>query len=194
HVRFNIDDTFRYDHESSNDGMAEHSTDAAQSAIQFIKEHTRQFEGRLKTAYVCDSGSWPHNSWHCPSEFQTKLARALPPLHKPTTLSPANWMQFSAHPLSTDLGHSKTVSNGPLRRRGCRIDIISLLSAAIMDDKGAVLQKTARSPRLLLKQQHGLVPITSVYIRITEDFGSAENIDDIAFGFSQTLETLTVNF
>ncbi|KAG0211247.1 hypothetical protein BGX33_004426 [Mortierella sp. NVP41] len=92
------------------------------------------------------------------------------------------------------LRRSKTVSNGPLRRRGCRIDIISLLSAAIMDDKGAVLQKTARSPRLLLKQQHGLVPITSVYIRITEDFGSAENIDDIAFGFSQTLETLTVNF
>lgn len=92
-----------------------------QEVIQFIKELTRLFPGTLKTAMFSDAELWPWLHQSFPEETQFEVFRLLPPLVRPTKLTPVNWLQFVAHPLTTDLGAVKEIapqeSNSDLFRR-----------------------------------------------------------------------------
>ncbi|KAF9902302.1 hypothetical protein EC991_005042 [Linnemannia zychae] len=68
----------------------------------------------------------------------------------------------------------------------------AMLDRLCRNGKGGQLlfQKSAASSHLASNQStHGLVPLSSIHI---DEFSTVEEIDDIVFAFSQTLESLTV--
>ncbi|KAF9151518.1 hypothetical protein BG015_006563 [Linnemannia schmuckeri] len=195
--------------------------------VRFVEALTRLFPGTVKTATFSDAGLWPWIRQVFPEETQFEVFRLLPPLVRPTTLMPLNWLQFTAHPLETDLGQVKEIkfkktvkdSFGRLREKReflqrCRtlmlLDIPSLgqgsFAWAVQEKRnldafnnntstGSGQGQGQGSATLLLDMdrpayiKHGLVPLENVEIReFREPF--TDEVDDIAFAFSQTLTRL----
>ena len=72
--------------------------------VRFVEELTGYFPGSVRTAMFSDGGLWLWIRQSFPDEIQFEVFQLLPPLVRPTQLTPFNWLQFAAHPLETDLG------------------------------------------------------------------------------------------
>ncbi|KAF9079965.1 hypothetical protein BGX23_002886 [Mortierella sp. AD031] len=226
HVRFRLDEAFDYGPREATTLDAEFTRatrmrkdKVMQDLVRFVREHCQHFKGTIKTATFSDSGLWPWIHQSFPEEIQFKVFQILPPLHKPKELLRSNWLQFTAHPLSTDLGQLKQIAHrrtvGPsfdrLREnkqflQSCRtlnhLDIPSLGQGSfnwaaqekrIMDGLDSALAggqgTTLLDPDRPACLQHGLVPLEYVEIREYKE-PFTDEVDDIAFGFSRTLTKL----
>ncbi|KAG0068340.1 hypothetical protein BGZ89_004911 [Linnemannia elongata] len=90
----------------------EHWDAVKRDVVRFVEELTRNFPGSLKTAMFTDAGFWPWIQQSFPGDVQFEVFRLLPPLVRPTQLTPFNWLQFAAHPLETDLEQVKEFNPG----------------------------------------------------------------------------------
>ncbi|KAG0063038.1 hypothetical protein BGZ90_002852 [Linnemannia elongata] len=90
----------------------EHKDAVKRDVVRFVEELTRNFPGSLKTVMFTDAGFWPWIQQSFPDEVQFEVFRLLPPLVRPTQLTPFNWLQFAAHPLETDLEQVKEFNPG----------------------------------------------------------------------------------
>ncbi|KAG0297194.1 hypothetical protein BGZ96_007403 [Linnemannia gamsii] len=202
--------------------MAKERKDAVmQEVIQFVKELTRLFPETIKTAMFSDAELWPWLHQSFPEKIQVEVFQLLPPLGRPTTLSPINWFQVAAHPLTTNLGAvkrliSRTIGVIPLgdyQRTKCRaLTFLTIPSFGKGSFAWAVQEKRElnalkinnsniyglRSTALLLDTkrpayvQHGLDPLERVGIAaFLEPF--TDEVDDIAYAFSETLVALVAH-
>lgn len=81
----------------------ERKDEVMRDVVRFVEELTGHFPGTVKTAMFSDAGLWPWIRQSFSEEIQFEVAQLLPPLVRPTQLTPFNWLQFVAHPLETDL-------------------------------------------------------------------------------------------
>ncbi|KAF9100089.1 hypothetical protein BGX23_006053 [Mortierella sp. AD031] len=151
-----------------------------------------------------------------PDETQLEIFRMLPMLDRPRLLNWVNWVQFLAHLPSTDLGHVQEIDIaipvgverdriiGPRdllqRCRSLKRLTINALGQGLF--KWAVEEKRitdrigssgvidSRSNDRPLYVRHGLVPLEEVYVE-ESDVPFTDEINDIAFAFSQSLQKLT---
>ncbi|KAF9908948.1 hypothetical protein EC991_009248 [Linnemannia zychae] len=244
HVWFRIDEAFDFENiyvrtQNTNDATPEtveftrknkERKDAVmKDVVRFVREHCRHFPGGvLKTARFSDAGLWPWIRHSVPEEIQFEIFQLLPPLHRPTKLAPPNWLQFTAHPLTTDLRHvkgieyKKTVSGSFERLReshlflqNCRTLNVLIIPSLGQGSFAWAVQEKLDLDKLNLNisgqrqghrqettavslssssgrpahVQYGLVPLETVEIReFREPF--TDEVDDIAFAFSQTLKHL----
>lgn len=210
HVRFNVDNTTVY--HFNTDGtlfqlIGEHKNNSAQAMIAFVKEHQRMFKDRLKVVSINDVGNWHMSSRLCSKNIQMEVARAAPPLSRPRHLTAVNWDQFAAHPHSTELAYVREIRcrlpvrewfDGPVdiqeMLRRCRslqtLDVASLgrdaFKWAVRDRKFQDEQDPSASRQI---QPTPLPPLATVTI---DNFDTVEEINDLAFAFSQTLQSFVV--
>ncbi|KAF9900961.1 hypothetical protein EC991_006709 [Linnemannia zychae] len=190
-----------------------------QDIVHFVEEHTRLFAGRLKCVRGLSSQVWPGVCYNITTSAQHQIFSLLPPF-TPTLISNNNWDQFMTHPLTTNLSevqsiwglssaqwHQATRENLQILQR-CRslkeINTVSIgrgsfawaveekktrlrkhgAGSADSSDGGQVSQSTPTAP------DADLVPLEEVvmfgYHSLTDE------IDDIAYAFSQTLKRLIV--
>ncbi|KAG0287740.1 hypothetical protein BGZ96_008370 [Linnemannia gamsii] len=162
--------------------------------IEFVKEHSRLFPVQLRTATCPPEDIWPAMYTICPNEVLLELCSILPPLSRPDFLGDENWMQFVAHPLTTDLRSVVDISRlgeGAFKWavQEKRIKDGSVASAALLAKEETEHEDKGES--LALLQEFGLVPLTSVNIK-EDDVPITDEVDDIAYAFSETLQSLTV--
>ncbi|KAF8937733.1 hypothetical protein BGZ47_008877 [Haplosporangium gracile] len=191
------------------------------TAVAFVKEHVRLFPDRLKTATLSERPSWDGPPRDGRQEVQFEILQILPPLHGITQLTRSNLRQFQAHPLATDVSRVILISTeskgwidnyGQLFQR-CRslrtLDEVmpgkgtfkwavkekqrmeGVRSLTIDDNQGGLSQGSLR----LATVHQRLVPLASVVLREADERTIAtDELDDIAFAFSRTLESVSVHF
>ncbi|KAF9909875.1 hypothetical protein EC991_007865 [Linnemannia zychae] len=216
HIRFYADDIHRLRHFPTDEFAIQSQVRMKQDVstmLEFIKEHIRLFQGRLKSVqFYCNySKSNPRlMETRFPLEIQQDIFRLLPPLQEVTSLGPHNWMHFEFHPFSAKLDHVVMMTGlsppGECFRIFCEhrellqrcrslktLEMTSLgqgcFNWGVQEKNGMVESGIDNGEGENTHRQ--LVPLTNV--KITE--GSApftDEIDDIAIAFSQTLKRLTV--
>ncbi|KAG0367339.1 hypothetical protein BGX24_003277 [Mortierella sp. AD032] len=191
-----------------------------QELVRFVEEHTRIFKGRLKTAQGFDGVRWPRVLNTISESALRQINRLLPPLYKPTSITNKNWARLMEHPLATDLSDVRHISgvkpaqwhhtireNFQILQR-CRslkyLDILSIgresFAWAVQEKRRSLCMPGSRSVDCS-GGEHGsqsspdtepleLVPLENVmmygYDALTDE------VDDIAYAFSQTLRRLIV--
>ncbi|KAG0210523.1 hypothetical protein BGX33_004840 [Mortierella sp. NVP41] len=82
---------------------------AVRSMLDFVKDHARLFQGRLKNVVTSDCGFGRWGSRLCLGQILQEIYWVLPPIHPPTSLDQHNWPRVSVHPLSTDLSRVRLI-------------------------------------------------------------------------------------
>ncbi|KAF9924661.1 hypothetical protein FBU30_005405 [Linnemannia zychae] len=82
-----------------------HNDEVIQDMIRFVQEHARLFVGQLKSVECLAGYMWEKLDQEYANHIRLEIYRLLPPLPMPICLDKYNWMQFCAHPQSTDLSH-----------------------------------------------------------------------------------------
>ncbi|KAF9127629.1 hypothetical protein BGW39_005754 [Mortierella sp. 14UC] len=180
------------------------SKDLYQSVAQFVENHARLFQGRLKAVTFTDSGLWPNIEQSCPEATRREIIRLLPPLHNPRSLDDTNLVTLAAHLDSTDLTNVARIFNlqGPdywfhiLRDSPQFLQRCRSLKELFMEPLGqgafawAVQEKCAflsgQGPYL----EHELISLERISIHESEDALLTTELDDIAVAFSETLESI----
>jgi hypothetical protein len=184
-----------------------------ETMVKFVREHTRIHKGILRHA-ICE------NVYHlqgtrvfcqiCPEEYQMALLDCLPPLYNPKVLDTDNLRQFAFKFQETNLAFVKEFENvfadeqtmdfletkGPFLHR-CRslrkVDIVTFSDQDLFE--WAVQEKQEFD--LLLSRgevpETPLVPVEHVNIQFDRE-GYGPQIDSIAHGFGNTLDTLSVEW
>ncbi|KAF9144429.1 hypothetical protein BG015_000117 [Linnemannia schmuckeri] len=197
------------------------SIDRESTTVAFVKEHVRLFPGRLRTATLFEQASWGGPPKDGRQETQFEIFQILPPLHGITQLTHSNLRQFQAHPLVTDVSRVVLIGTGSKnwvddygqlfqRCRSLRtLDEVMpgkgtfkwaveekqwmerVGSNTIDDNQGGLSEDSLR----LATVHRGLVPLANVVLRETDETTIAtDELDDIAFAFSQTLESVSAHF
>ncbi|KAG0210520.1 hypothetical protein BGX33_004837 [Mortierella sp. NVP41] len=244
HLRFSLDVVASYDYYYDEDDEDDNGNDIisaefrialqarraelSQAMVQFVKDHTRLFPGRLRTVASSDSEMWPDLKQACPEETELEILQMLPPLKKPTSLTTENSLHFSVHLKSTDLCHVREIPDfhsssfnpwfGTLRDNRQFLQRCRALRSLSMDTLGQGTFKWAVQEKRELEDlgnnttsnihkrgqgilsleelrpaylKHGLVPLEDVCISEVDE-PLTDEIDDVAFAFSQTLQSFIV--
>ncbi|KAG0063257.1 hypothetical protein BGZ89_009997 [Linnemannia elongata] len=170
---------------------------AMRTLVQFVEDHIRLFPGRLRAVNIHDSPMWPRSHSTNFEDVELQIYPQLPPMPPPTVLNRHNWMRLMNHPLATNLRHVETIVvdneqwQGPVYEysqllRRCR-NLKSLEMTPLSKDsfKWAVQEKA------LLSESDSQVPLRRVHIQDYHSF--TDEIDDIAFAFSNTLYFIRVD-
>ncbi|KAG0377820.1 hypothetical protein BGX24_005373 [Mortierella sp. AD032] len=189
-------------------------------AVEFVQEHTRIFPALLKTAVFSDGDFWIDIDDRRREETELKVFQILPPLTGVTSLTHHNLPAYLAHPLSTDLSHVKDIILGPKDKvddcvgllQRCRslkslnIDAIGkgAFKWAVEAKRRVEAQTRVNSARgdhnVFTKQgkelitQHELAPLAKIAIREDKGVLHTDELDDIAFAYSSTLEKISAFF
>ncbi|KAG0311631.1 hypothetical protein BGZ97_011732 [Linnemannia gamsii] len=192
------------------------------TTVVFVKEHARLFPGRLKTATISERLRWGDSFNDGRQEAQFEIFQILPPLHGIKELTGCYWPRFLAHPLTTDVSRLEMISNTPKDRIDLYGQILPRCRSlrgldTTMPGKGTFkwaveekqqmksvgdntmaescynlgvhLQEISRPDNV----QHCLVPLANVHLRENDETVLlTDELDDIAFAFSQTLQVLGV--
>ncbi|KAF9138501.1 hypothetical protein BG015_002353 [Linnemannia schmuckeri] len=170
---------------------------AMQTLLQFIEDHVWHFPGRLQTVNINDSPMWPRSYNTNLKDVQLQIYRRLPPMPPPAVLSKHNWARLMTHPLTTNLRHVKDIVANHEQWQGPEFDYPRLLQRCrnlnFLDitplAKGSF--KWAVQEKVSLGENGGLVPLQRVQIR--DYYSLTDEIDDIAFAFSYTLQYIRVD-
>ncbi|KAF9141382.1 hypothetical protein BGX30_004929 [Mortierella sp. GBA39] len=76
---------------------------ANQDMVRFVQAHALVCKGRLRSVVCLEISRWGSINMEYADGIRRDIFQLLPPLSKPTRLTMDNWVQFSAHPESTDL-------------------------------------------------------------------------------------------
>ncbi|KAG0276726.1 hypothetical protein BGZ95_007141 [Linnemannia exigua] len=182
-----------------------------------VKEHLQLFKGCLKSV-ICLEGYEYVDKDHT-ARIQLDMLRLLPPLSKPTYLTKDNWLQFSAHPRSVDLTHVQEVNtwglpeswedvigtNQSIFQRCRALKRINVHASRKGMFKWAAqekidLERNVGQGTLVLQNTsqpthriNGLVPLERINRRCDLNMDDLDDLDDIAFAFSQSLSYLSVD-
>ncbi|KAF9129049.1 hypothetical protein BGW39_004526 [Mortierella sp. 14UC] len=218
-IYFVMDEVYEWSTETDSPSTKSVREEAAmQNMVRFVEQHTRLFKARLKDAKGLESQRWPHVRNNISMSALQKIFRLLPPLYKPSSISNSNWDRFMEHPLTTDLSEVQNVSgvrkeqwHHAIREdlqvlQRCRsLKHLNTLSIGRRSFAWAVEEKKI-SLRMLGSEsvdsseggkesppatpQLDLVPLESIvmvgYHSLTDE------VDDVAYAFSQTLRRLVV--
>ncbi|KAG0374154.1 hypothetical protein BGX24_010750 [Mortierella sp. AD032] len=139
--------------------------EAMDKLVQFFREHTRIFPGCIQSVEYYPGDIGEKYFQQCSKQVQDCIAQLLPPIHQPKSLDMGNWSRFLAHPKTTDLSQIEHIETGA--PTGTWFGLI-------------------RKEREFLQK----LPVSEVSI---DNLNSAtDELDDILYGFSQTLEKLIV--
>ncbi|KAF8933284.1 hypothetical protein BGZ47_010937 [Haplosporangium gracile] len=101
-VRFVIDEDF-IDSAEEQDLPGSHMEKTKQSILQFCRDHSQAFPGRLITTIVSNGRIWDNSmSIECREKTLMDLFQILPPLYRPRVLDMSNWRYFATHPQERD--------------------------------------------------------------------------------------------
>ncbi|KAF8932203.1 hypothetical protein BGZ47_011510 [Haplosporangium gracile] len=185
--------------------------------VRFVRDHTQRFSGRLRTVSCSNGGLWHDLGQKWPEEAKLEILRLLPPLKRLTSLHRDNTQHVTLHLDSTDLNHvqeiacARSFSSGAwfatfkdnlhLLQRCRALKSLEMDTFGPGTFKWAVQEKKSissgqgilrldRSRSAYLYLEHGLVPLEKV--RLQEGAGEpmTDELDDIAFAFSQTLKNI----
>ncbi|KAG9069517.1 hypothetical protein KI688_010420 [Linnemannia hyalina] len=184
-----------------------------ETMVQFVREHTQIHKGVLRHA-ICENGYHLQETrllcQICPEEYQLALLDCLPPLYNPKVLDTDNLRQFAFKFQETNLEFVEEFENvyadeqtmdlletkGPFLHR-CRalrkVDIVAFGDRDIFE--WAVLEKQEYD-RLMNRDEvpeRPLVQAEHVKIQFDQECDGLQ-IDSIAHGFSNTLESLSVEW
>ncbi|KAF9913109.1 hypothetical protein EC991_003568 [Linnemannia zychae] len=214
HIRFFADDIHRFSRFSTDEFARSQQVRMDQvmsTMLLFIKQHIELFNGRLKSIQFYSKSSSNVMETRFPLKIQQDILRLLPPLHGLTSLGPHNWVHFTLHPFSTELGRVVTMTGlSPPREcfrifcehrellQRCRsLETLELTSLGqgcfnwAVQEKNDVIDSENDNDENEENTRRQLVPLAD--ITITE--GSTpftDELDDIAIAFSQTLKRLTI--
>ncbi|KAF9114752.1 hypothetical protein BGX30_006493, partial [Mortierella sp. GBA39] len=185
--------------------------------IQFVRDHTQRFPGRLRTVSCSNGGLWNDLEQKWPEETKLEILRLLPPLRSPTSLHRDNVQHVTLRLDSTDLSHvqeiycARSFSPRPwftaFRDNLHLIQRCRALKSLDMDTLGpgtfkwAVQEKKAlgsgkkvswldRSRSAYLYLEHGLVSLEKVHLKEGAGEPLTDELDDIVFAFDQTLRSI----
>lgn len=185
--------------------------------IQFVRDHTRRYPGRLRIASCSNGGLWCDLEQKWPEETKREILRLLPPLRNPTSLRRDNIQHVILHLDMTDLSHiqeincSRSFSSSPwftaFRDNLHLIQRCRALKSLAMDTLGpgtfkwAVQEKKAlengkgvswldKGQSAYLYLEHGLVPLEKVHLKEGAGEPLTDELDDIVFAFNRTLKSI----
>ncbi|KAF9901393.1 hypothetical protein EC991_006213 [Linnemannia zychae] len=198
-IEFKFDDVYT-SYEGRSDGSStERKESKIEAVVQFVMDHTRIFPGCLKVVTVDDSRLWPKCQYTNFEDVQSRIYRLLPPMPPPTEINKDSWMKLMAQPLTTDLGRVQTFTasqeqwQNPVYDYGlifqrCR----DLRSLNVSAPGRGTFEWAVQEKRLLdLGGTRRLVPLEHVHI--TDYTLLSDEVNDIAFAFSDTLQSITVH-
>ncbi|KAG0219086.1 hypothetical protein BGX33_004893 [Mortierella sp. NVP41] len=111
HVQFLMSEMYEDPFDEDNKVKGAHNEEVIRDMVRFVQEHTRIFKGRLKSVDCLEGRLWASTDQEYTDRIRLALYRMLPPLSKPTHLGRSNWLQYTAHLDSIDLGHVWKVSS-----------------------------------------------------------------------------------
>ncbi|KAF9541135.1 hypothetical protein EC957_003377 [Mortierella hygrophila] len=180
------------------DESTEQCKDKAMRALmQFVEDHVRLSPGRLRTVNICDSSIWPRGYKTNFKDIESQIYRHLPPMPPPTVLNRDNWARLMCHPLTTNLRYVETIvadhgqwrdpvfEYSQLLRRCRNLTTLEMRPLSKGSFKWAVQEKAMHA------ECGSLVPLQRVHIREYHSF--TDEINDIAFAFSNTLQVIRVD-
>ncbi|KAF9545487.1 hypothetical protein EC957_010903 [Mortierella hygrophila] len=221
HIRYLLDEIWTHPVIRNSDGAEEKDVrmeEILSLAVQLVKDHVRLFPRRLRMVSSCN---WDKRTEHSrqmiPEDVQLEIFRMLPPVQRMESLTGDNWMRVAAHPEATDLQFVETLlNNTPAEQwfgtsydyrqllQRCRtlknLDIPPLGQGSFA---WAVQEKRDHEGRIITNKgqglaaweedllPYGLVPLENFTIK-EQLKPLTDEVDDVAFAFSQTLATITV--
>ncbi|KAF9147374.1 hypothetical protein BG015_011003 [Linnemannia schmuckeri] len=221
HIRYLLDEVWTHPLIRNSNTVAEteaRKEEVLSMAVQLVKDHVRLFPKRLRMVSSCNRDKRPSMSEQAiPKDMQLEIFRMLPPVQRIKSLTRDNWMQVAAHPEATDLRYLETLRyNMPVEQwfgssydyrqllQRCRslknLDIPPLGQGSFAwaaqekrdHDSRIVSNKGKRAlPWKEERLPYGLVPLEN--FTISEQLKPlTDEVDDVAFAFSQTLVTIMV--
>ncbi|KAF9920748.1 hypothetical protein FBU30_009340 [Linnemannia zychae] len=191
--------------------------------VDFVGKHTRLFEGCLQTVIVTNGVCHHFEKQVCPEETLVEIARHLPVLQLPLCLDERNWPGFIANSRKINLGAVKRIvfppdpqpwfkilrENRDFLKRCRKLDKIKMVTLGQGTFSWAVQEKQALDRLVAFnmitasknnlkslsqgeEKEYRLIPVRSVTISAFSTI-FADEIDDIAIGFSKTLQRLSVD-
>ncbi|KAK3845582.1 MAG: hypothetical protein J3R72DRAFT_436118 [Linnemannia gamsii] len=179
-----------------------------EDAILFVQEHQRHNPNVIRTAQYLDNHAYPD---FCPKEYQFRLLQTLPPLNQPRILDTNTWAQFAAKIADTDLSYVKGIftehmssdamylshilAQDPFLHRCRSLERMDIASF------GEDIFKWAVQERKEFDRNNGysaspssscLVPLRAYQVRYNEP-SYGRQINDVAYAFGNTLETLVID-
>lgn len=220
-IRYLLDEVWTHPAIRNSDGAEEtdgRKEEVLSLAVQLVRDHVRLFPRRLRMVSSCNRDKRTGLSRQTiPKDVQLEIFRMLPPVQRMKSLTVDNWMQIAAHPEATDLRFLETLRNTIPAQQwfGSSYDYRKLLQrcralknlaippvgqgsfAWAVQEKRDQESKTItnKGQRMVTWEEdplsHGLVPLEN--FTIEEQLKPlTDEVDDVAFAFSQTLATITV--
>jgi hypothetical protein len=198
-IIFCIDEVYALYGGSIDEPSSKRRDSVMNSIIQFVKDHTTIFPGCLKTVAIVGSKLWPIGNPGDVNDVLTQIYRILPALSPPRVINKENWTRLMAHPLTTDLNHVQDFTATKVQWREYSFDYPQILQRCRSLKKLRIsalgkgsFEWAVQEKRMLgLDSSRGLAPLE--YVLIESYTMSTNEIDDIAFAFSNTLQSIIVN-
>lgn len=196
-VALTIDEVYESGNMEMDDLTGPCKDKAMRTLVQFVEHHVRLFPGRLRTVNIYDSLMWPRSHGTNFKDVESQIYRRLPPMPPPRALNRHNWTRLMYHPLTTNLRHVKVIvadygqwqepvfEYSQLLRRCRNLKTLEMTPLSKGSFKWAVQEKA------MLAESGSLVPLQRVHIRDYQSF--TDEINDIAFAFSNTLQYIRVD-
>ncbi|KAF9276146.1 hypothetical protein BGZ88_001905 [Linnemannia elongata] len=221
HIRYLLDEAWTHSVIKNSDGTEvtdARKEEVLSLAVQLVKDHARLFPRRLRKVSSCN---WDKQigflRQSIPKGVQLEIFRMLPPAQRMKSLTGDNWLQLAAHPEATNMRFLETLRNkmpaeewfGPsyvyrqLLQRCRTLKNLEIPPLGQSSFAWAVQEKRNHDSRIFANKgqgevaweenslPRGLVPLENFIIEehlkpLTDE------IDDVAFAFSQTLANITV--
>lgn len=221
HVRYLLDEVWTHPVINMSDTIAESEKrmeEVLTMAVQLIKDHVRLFPRRLRMFSYCNRDRLQSLFGEViPKDVLLEIFRMLPPVQRMKSLTGDIWIQVAAHPEATNLQYLETLCSSmpaelwfgagydyrQLLQR-CRnlknLDIPPLGQGSFAwavqekrDHDSGIVSNTGQKGGSWEEelQPRSLVPLE--HFTITEQLKPlTDEVDDVAFAFSETLTTITV--
>lgn len=185
--------------------------------VQFVREHTQRFPGRLRTVSCSNGGLWYSLDQKWPEETKSEILRLLPPLRRPTALNKDNVEHITLHLDVTDLSCVQHIEchrsfsleawftafrvNRNILQRCRALKSLEMDTLGPGTFKWAVQEKKSLESRQEISYldrsrlayqylERGLVPLETAHLKEGAGEPLSDELDDITFAFNQTLKNL----
>ncbi|KAG0374502.1 hypothetical protein BGX24_010322 [Mortierella sp. AD032] len=98
----------------------ERKEEAMRKMIEFVKEHSLLFRGRLTKAMCKDGWFWPDTQQSYPEDIQIEMLTSIPPAPKLKSLSRREWLLVKAHPETIDFSWVESIDQSWFEEPVCK--------------------------------------------------------------------------
>ncbi|KAG0282049.1 hypothetical protein BGZ96_000885 [Linnemannia gamsii] len=174
--------------------------------LHFVENHGRLFVGRLRAVNIGDrlmvnkqyiAPIWRRGYETDFEDVQLQIHRLLPPMPPPTILNESNWARLMMNPLTTNLRYVEQITARQEQLSEPHFDYPRLfqrcraLKALCIPTMGKGSFKWAVQEKKSVGGEPGdLVPLEKLQMQIYDAL--TDDVDDIAFAFSKTLQSIYI--